>query len=321
MITLTTRVLPQEDQDTDPARVAASGLARLTEDLQHAIRLSSVSATSITVQLADRTGDGVAESVTYSWSGTAGAPLIRTYNLTTTENIVQNVRSVAFTADTFAAARTSAGAAVEGSEQLLEEYNPSSTGSGGGVDVTSLSTPGLYVQPALPADATSWRPTRILIKADKETGGRTTTLNIRKVDTNRRPVLANLWSTGATNTSADNQTWRTISLSSLPAMSAGDGLAFLLATSSLTASTKVYPDTGVLTPHGAYVLTTNSGLSWTFTRGSAFPFRLYGCVTRPTTTSTSYNRVDRIEVRLKVNSDSAAELRTSIALSGRPEIG
>lgn len=321
VITLSTKVLPRDDQAADPAQVAAAGFAVLSEDLRQATRITAVSATSITFKVADRDANGVEESITYAWAATAGAPLTRTINGGTAQIILDNVRCLAFTADTFSAERISTSGTAESAEALLEEYNPSSTGSGGGVNISSSSNPGMYLRPVLPADAVSWRPTRLLIKADKESGGRNTTLLVRRVDSSRRPLLSNLWTAGATNTSADNQTWRTISLSSLSAVNADEGLAFAFSGALLNNSSRVYPDTGVLAPYSGYLLSSNGGLSWTFTKSSAFPYRLYGCVTRPVTVSTPYTRADRVEVLLKVNSDSAAEIRTSVALAARPEVG
>lgn len=321
VITLSTRVLPRDDQNADPALVAGTGLSRVADELRQATRITAVTATSITFKLADRNADGSDESVVYAWNGTPGSPLTRTYNSGTAETIVDNVRSLAFTADTIAATRAGTPGSAEGAEQLLDEYNPSSTGSGGGTAVSTASYPGMYVRPVLPADATAWRPTRFLFKADKETGGRSTTLNIRKTDASRRPLIANLYSTSVTSSTADNNTWRTVPLTSFSSLTPTEGLAFILTSTALQGSTNVYPDSGALTSNAAFILSTTVGASWTFTKSSAFPFRIYGCVTRPTATTTAYTRCDRVEIRFRVNSDSAAELRTSVALPARPEVG
>lgn len=321
VITLSTRVLPRDDQSADPILVANIGLQRLTEDLRQATRITGITATSVTFKVADRNSDGAEEVIAYSWSGTAGAPLLRAYNAADPETVIASVGSLAFTADTFSASRTIAAGNVEAAEQLLDEYNPSSTGSGGGTDITSLSQAGLAVRPVLPSDTISWRPTRLQYKSDAESSGRTTTMTVRKADENRRPQSGVLQSTNVTNTWADKDIWRTVTLSSSAQLAPTETLCFTLSGSSLLSrSTRVYPDSSVLNPYTGY-LSNSTGLSWNYTKNSAFPYRLYGCVTRPSTTTVPYTRCDQLKIRLRATSTAATEVHTTISIPARPEVG
>jgi hypothetical protein len=63
---------------------------QLASELECASSIVSRSGTQITVLIPDRTGDGAADTVTYGWSGTAGAPLTRTFN-GTVETLLETV--------------------------------------------------------------------------------------------------------------------------------------------------------------------------------------------------------------------------------------
>jgi hypothetical protein len=65
---------------TGAAAASASRAAELLAELHFAATVTERTATSVTVTVADRTGDGLAETVRYAWSGTAGDPLTRQYN-------------------------------------------------------------------------------------------------------------------------------------------------------------------------------------------------------------------------------------------------
>ena len=60
---------------------ASDALEIVANDLRYATSIPSQSATSITLTVPDRDGQAPSiETIGYSWSGTAGAPLVRTFN-------------------------------------------------------------------------------------------------------------------------------------------------------------------------------------------------------------------------------------------------
>jgi Tfp pilus assembly protein PilW len=73
----------------DSAAEGHEQLAYLISDLQHALTMTEKTATAITVSVPDRTGDAAPESVRYSWSGTAGAPLLRNSTIPVVEDVHQ----------------------------------------------------------------------------------------------------------------------------------------------------------------------------------------------------------------------------------------
>ncbi len=78
------------------SRTAQQAIATINRNLQTAISLSELTATSITMSVPDRNGDSVPETIRYSWSGTAGDPLTEEYNGGTATTHVDDVQSLSF---------------------------------------------------------------------------------------------------------------------------------------------------------------------------------------------------------------------------------
>ena len=76
---------------------AGDALRSISSDIQFAQTISEQTATSITIQVPDRDGDNLAETIRYSWSGTVGDPLFREYNLGTAEQLVSSVAAFQLT--------------------------------------------------------------------------------------------------------------------------------------------------------------------------------------------------------------------------------
>ncbi|NOZ41159.1 MAG: hypothetical protein GXP24_13170 [Planctomycetes bacterium] len=75
------------------SRTANSALATINRDLQSALTLSELTATSVTMSVPDRNGDNVPETIRYAWAGTAGDPLTQVYNGGTATTLAANVQS------------------------------------------------------------------------------------------------------------------------------------------------------------------------------------------------------------------------------------
>jgi hypothetical protein len=72
-------------------RNAHQVVAQMTAELQFARTIPANSTNSITVTVPDQDGDTVAETITWSWSGTIGAPLTRRFNGGPTVNMIDSI--------------------------------------------------------------------------------------------------------------------------------------------------------------------------------------------------------------------------------------
>jgi len=65
----------------------------LMADLQHALSFSELTATAATFTVPDRDGDGAPDTIRYSWSATAGDPLLYEYNGAAAEQMAVDVQT------------------------------------------------------------------------------------------------------------------------------------------------------------------------------------------------------------------------------------
>jgi len=68
-------------------------LAMIHRELQSAISMSELTATSVTMKVPDRDADGAPETIRYAWSGTAGDPLTQEYNGGAATTVATDVQS------------------------------------------------------------------------------------------------------------------------------------------------------------------------------------------------------------------------------------
>ncbi|MEP0846589.1 MAG: hypothetical protein HRF50_07175 [Phycisphaerae bacterium] len=93
-ILVASRAAAQTAGQADVSGVPAA-LARLSDELSGATSITSIADRGITFVVPDRTGDGAPDTIQYAWSGTTGAPLVRTMG-GASENVVLAVQSLSF---------------------------------------------------------------------------------------------------------------------------------------------------------------------------------------------------------------------------------
>jgi hypothetical protein len=79
---------------------AAVALIRMRTELEQATSIVALTSSKVTFQHPDVTGDSIADTVTYEWSGTAGDPVTRKVNAESAEDVLTQCR--AFTLSTLA---------------------------------------------------------------------------------------------------------------------------------------------------------------------------------------------------------------------------
>jgi hypothetical protein len=90
-----------------------AALEQMQSELECATTIVSRSATQITVTIPDRTGDSAADTVAYTWSGSAGAPLRRQFNGGTAETLLETVQAFGLTYNTVTAGPTTTATSID----------------------------------------------------------------------------------------------------------------------------------------------------------------------------------------------------------------
>lgn len=177
-VVLASRALPSNDTPAAATVDSARALHQLHDDLRAATELLNRTATSVTLHLPDRNGDGQPEVITYAWAGNAGDPLIRTADGSTSLSVLDNIESFALAYTTTDQDLVFPGPPGSTSdEQLLSSFESATPGSHKLPDDDWI---GAHIAPDLPGNTTNWRITRALFSGAKQGGsGSTITFELR----------------------------------------------------------------------------------------------------------------------------------------------
>lgn len=304
-----------------PARGTLAGAAHLTEmqtELQFALSVLEKTSQSITVTVPDRNGDGSPETIRYAWSGTPGEPLTRQFNGGTVLNFAENVQEFQLTFDTKTLTRAGAPNVVEGSETLLVGNSSAFFLWQADLKIIHSQPGGQYFAPSLPANTSSWKVTRVRIRALKTDSPLTDTTNVEL-----HPAGADLLPTSsvvethalAESSLSTSYSWREISFDGVSGLLPSQSLCLLLTTSSTNGSCMVQYDVfeflgGLLRPNGS---------SWLRESLQSLMFEVYGTVTTTTPTTVNVSVVTGLNLRLSLGTSTNTRVETAVQCLNLPE--
>ena len=152
------RAIPDSDNPANAALEAGAAAEELLSEVQYTISINSYSATMVESTVADRDGNTLPETIRYEWSGTPGDPLTRQYNAGTVVNVLDGVQEFNLSYNLEPLSDEVMGE-NESAETMLISYD--STENLTGYRVRPSNWYGQYFLPSLPADAISWKVTRV----------------------------------------------------------------------------------------------------------------------------------------------------------------
>lgn len=309
----------------DSGAASAAGLTLLAAELGDAARISSTAARDVTFEVADRTGDAAREVIRYTWSGTPGDPLVRTFN-GVSANATGPLGSFALAFATSTRDRRTTSGTAESAETLLASY----TGGVSGTQTVNLTTSvGQAFAPLLPPNATAWRLTRLRINLTRGSGnGNILGVQLRAVPSagmGGSTVLEEwaLATSSLTNGGRYESFTVTSAYSYLPSTVLG---VVLYQRSGLLASTAVVPfQSGGVADPDAYMATALlggvGGLTWSAFSDSAIQFEVYGTYTTPAFSTSTVTVYDAVEIRATPSPGLRGRPGTPFAATVRLPIG
>jgi Tfp pilus assembly protein PilV len=273
-------------QSLDTARIPTAdavdtgeALDRLTAELRLAKKFTERTATAITFTVPDQTGDGVDDTIRYAWAG-AGQSLTRAVNglPSPAASFLPNVQAfnMNFLTRTMAAAVPPI---VESAEQVLCSFAASSpTGDG----IKAANWDAEYFKPTLPANAVSWKITKIRLTMKQNVAGQNFSVVVSGVDGTQKPTGAALETyTASTSTLSASPTAVDIPFSTLAGLSPAAGYSFQVKTAAVASPLNLRIQAIVAPPTVgmSFCRSTDGGASWSlplFT--SAIEYQVYGTV-------------------------------------------
>lgn len=318
-VLITATALP-DDQDpvigiTDGA-AAVSGIAT---DVYGAVSFTERSTQAVTFTVADRDGNGTAETIRYAWSGVAGDPLTRAYNGGPASTAAPDVYNFQLTYDLKSVTEQPPPTNVEGPVTLLVGHTTPSNPAD--FPLTDTAWIGQYFLPVFPAGAVAWKVTSVSFMAQSHgPKNGVTAVQLRLPVSGGLPGATVLEET--TMNEADlvsTYTPQVFAFTQASGLSPSRGLCLVLARQVKDANlADIQYDASGGTGR---VTTANAGGSWSRDNKTAMTYSVYGTVTT-TQASAPITRqwVRAVRIVLQVGAGGLTRLETSTPVLNTPEV-
>lgn len=319
---IATRAVPDVDSPLTAAIDGAAAVDQMTTDLFTAHTITASSATMLEFQVADRNNDGCPETIRYEWSGVAGEALKRKYNDATAQTAVADVYEFELMYDATTLGQSFTSAANESNETLLA----SNVGAKLRTDwpVTSTSWIGQHFHPTLPADAVSWKVTRVEFLARVSgTNDGIARVELRYPGAGSRPTGALIADANLLERELPTTyLWRSAIFTSTPAISPASDIAFVVKSLYGAQALDVqYQQGKAVVGSDALVYTSNAGGTWTAATNQGLLYKVYGTATAASKPTVSrIDTVNSVYIKLRAGTNDAARVETTVPLPNEPEV-
>lgn len=270
------------------AAVARSATDQVIDDLKVATAVTEQTATAVTMTVPDRDGDGSAETIRYSWTGTAGDPLLRAYNARAAAVVAANVRGLNFT---YLTKKTGKPDPVTGAEESIYAH---ATVTSGDIKTQTLDGSKWTGQYFIPTDtlaqpnptlssATKWTITRCQFMLQRNTlATGTVTLTVKYADSAYKPTGAALQSSSVLilNVLNTGLAWTEMTFASPVSLDPTKGVCLVVSYASILGSGGFvgYDDKNNDTTT-VWFNSTDGGSTWSTKTDKAMQFKVWGTVT------------------------------------------
>jgi Tfp pilus assembly protein FimT len=315
-ITIARLAIPSSRSITATTIDASDALEVIANDLRYATTIPFQTATSVTLTVPDRDGQSPAfETISYSWSGVSGDPLIRTFN-GNSSNLLSNVNQfslVGFTRPVPLPVTYSESALVP-----LASYT--SNTSLADWTLATKTWIGEYIQPS-PPSAVSYKIKQVKFNAKQTSPATGTTLVQIRSATGFLPTTTVL-DTQTLNESALPEAYgqQTINFANCPSTPIGTGLCVVLKFGTNSSSCLVeHQNAGASTGTNRMISTTNSESGWVSSAVKSMLFEVWG--TYMTQDAQAYQYfLKNMKISLQSGTDSRSRLETSVRVFNEPQV-
>ena len=301
----------------DDAMMLASAMSDLSSDALCSTQSPTVTANSITLVVPDRNGDGEDEQITYSWSGTPGAPLQRSVNGAAPSTLLTAIKS--FTVATSSASISVPGTPTKSTERLV---GGNSTSSGlYSTTISSTSSRAASFIPSLPSTSTSWTLTRVrLMVRQSSTVSGSFNVQIQTTNAQSPTGVALATATIAEFDLSASFGWKDISFSGLTNLSTVAPLAVVVTRAGAAANPCDLQHTssgGAQVAGNALYSSSNGGTSWSNVSGDDMIYAVYGI---PDTPTAQVSTTGLKTLRISAETTSGAVQQISVPTLNTPQL-
>ncbi len=325
VLLMASKALP--DRTTGPGTHMAAALAmdQLSYDLSYANTIITNTATDIEFLVQDRNANGMADKIRYTWSGTAGAPLLRyyapgdastgTYTYGPAMTVLASTQEFALTYDK--RATTYAVSAGQSAEMLLNGFD--SAANTADSTITGTNYIGQYFFPQLPTGSTAWKVTRVKFKA-RSSGFVSGVITCQLRTASSGLPTSTVLESQTLNESRLNTvyTWQQINFSTITGLAPNTGLCLcLLLNANSPAGDIQYQSTATPTQFANMLVSTGSSTAWTATMNQKMNLQVYGTVTTGNASVSQYN-LTGVRVLLRSGQGNGSRIRNTVRIPNEP---
>lgn len=323
-VLLASHAIPDPNRPDTAALDAVATLESIAVELETATAIVAMSDHAIEFEVADRTSDDddAAERIRYEWDGTAGAPLWRRFNADAPVAVVGSVQSFVIAPATELVDRGEAPTVTSTEQVFAAQGNNDNSGSGVGfLGTLRLSC---SVTPDLPADAVSWRITRVkLLLSPDGSDDETLAVSIDPAGSDGGPSGDPVQTVLVDENDLESNRWHEVTFSAAGGLDPAVPHHVVLGRSSGSGSAAriLRSNDGATTPETSTWIDTGLGL-WVELAGDDLPIWVFGTYEKPdpdwAAHAPSVARSVTFELRAGVPPGPTARL--TVATLNRPEM-
>lgn len=322
-IKIASKSVPDGTSPSSAALTTSRVLEQLAEEVGFATSITTNITTAgaarqLTFSIPDRDGVApVSETVTYSWSGVAGAPLLRTFNGTTT-TLASNVQEFQLSYDKRSQAVVTTTSATSAETLLISSDGSSSSND---FAVSSSGWCGQYFLPLFASTVTRWNVTKVQFRAMKNGGSNgSTSVQIRSAS-NQLPTTTILGqATMAESVLGSSYSLRTFSIPNVPLQAPTEGMCLVLQLGSNSPSAFVENWGGGNSINSCLVSTSNAGSTWSTSTADSLRYYIYGTVETQTTDTTYQYLLTNVRCTIRTGNSTSSRMQTSIRVLNEPQV-
>lgn len=286
---------------------------KMLSEVQLAVSIAQANDHSIEFSTSDRDNDGLNDTILYSWSGTAGDPLVCTINDVKTFDLVEAVNEF----------QVEYGKEKSFRNSILKSHDDAPGGTFEGHVVARDQVACQTFLPDLPVGADRWslEKIRVMARSFGAPGG-TFQVSIAKSDQALQPLSSKIESVTFDEHELDDQfSWFDISFSNTRNLLATDAYCVSIeSVSGEDASIELCleKDAVSMTPNTSWVTSSNNGLTWT-PPNDLEDLRFYAIGTH-NGANLGRTALELVQINLQVGDDATASCNSSTKLVNLPEM-
>jgi hypothetical protein len=316
-VIIASRAIPSGTSGPSAVAAASGAMSSIADDLAVATTFSALTATTVEFTVPDRDGDALADTIRYSWSGTAGAPLERRFNGGTAVTVAAGVQDLILEYER--ALVNAPTTYTDSAEGTLFLYSPSSPVNVG--VVASNKWWAQYFNPTLPAEARSWSITRAFFNGKRNSGNTGRAKAQIRPDAGGSPgpqVLGEVLLLESTMDS--NFAVVTASYSSVGGLTPGEGVWLVFQWVSDTQAFDIQYKSGTGVGADAPLKSSiNNGATWLASANCQLPLLVYGTVNGPAAAQTQH-LLTGVKCRLRVGPSARDSISQTWRVLNKPVV-